>query len=503
MRSDRKKQEKIEQKELVKEAKRNSSGFAKFTKFWALLFFGITLLAGGVLVMANILATKYLIAAGVLMILLILLIVPSLYSYKTKTGQRVIAFILSLIVSAVYIMGARYLVSTMDFISKVTNVASGDEFLVVVRDDDMFSAIEDIEGQVVHAYQSGAYEEAIAVLKEKVEVEVEQERDIAIMIDNLLTGESDVTLMSGGAYQTLVEENASFDDYTKILDRFKVTKKTADISKPVTVVDHAFNVYITGIDTEGTIDVSSRSDVNMVATVNPVTKTILLTSIPRDYYVILPDVEAYDKLTHTGVQGANYTIETVEKLLGIDINYYVKVNFSTVVALIDAVDGLEINSEYSFYTWEGLYFEEGINYVDGTEALKFARERYSFIDGDFQRNRNQQIVLEALIKKVTQSSTLLNKLPDILGAVGDYMEMNMSPSDLKALIRMQTNDMASWNIIKQNIKGATSSEYCYSVGQFASVVLQDYDSINAAVENINAVMEGKDPIIYEAEEPGI
>ena len=229
----------------------------------------------------------------------------------------------------------------------------------------------------------------------------------------------------------------------------------------------------------------------MIATINPKTKVILLTSIPRDYYVMLPDVEAYDKLTHTGVAGANYTIETVEKMLGVDINYYVKVNFTTVVTLIDVVGGIDINSELAFTASDGTYFSEGINHVDGTAALRFARERYAFTDGDFQRNRNQQIVVEALIKKMTQSSTLLFNYTDILGAVEGYMEMNMSSDDLKALIRMQTDDMASWDIIRQNITGPTGSDYCYSVGQYASVVWQDQNSINAAIENIKAVMAGE------------
>lgn len=495
MRSDRKKQEKREYKEMVKEAKKNSSSFAKFTKIWGLIFFGLTVLTIAGLALANILATKYLLIAGLLMLLLLVIIVPTLYSYKTKTGQRWIAFILSIIVSVVYIVGARYLMSTMDFMSKVTNVTSEDEYLVVVRDDDMFAVIDDIVGENVHAYQSGAYEKAIEVLKSKVDVEVTPERDIAIMIDNLLTGEINVTLMNSGIYNTLKEENESFQDYTKILDRFKVAKEVIDISKPVTVVDEAFNVYVTGVDTEGMIDVSARSDVNMVATINPVTKTILLTSIPRDYYVLLPDAEAYDKLTHTGVAGANYTVETVEKLLDIDINYYVKVNFTTVVTLVDVIDGLDINSELAFVSKDGTYFEEGVNHVDGETALKFARERYAFVDGDFQRNRNQQIVLEALIKKVTQSSTLLLNYMDILGAVEGYMETNMTPAELKALIRMQTDDMASWDVIRQNIKGTTSSEYCYSVGQYALVVLQDQASISAAIENINAVMAGNEVYI--------
>lgn len=495
MRSDKKKQEKLEHKEMVREAKKNRSAFSKFTKIWALIFFGLTLLTGAVLVLVNILAAKFLLIAGLVMLLLLVIIVPTLYSYKTKNLQRWLAFILSLVVAAVYVIGIRYLVGTMDFMSKVTKVSSANEYYVVVRDDDTYMELGDITGEVVHIYQSGSYEEAAAELLNKVEVEVSYEPNIAIMIEALLVGDSNVAVMNSGVYDTLNEENADFNDYTKILDTFKVSKIVKDISKNVPVTEEPFNIYISGIDTEGTIDVTSRSDVNMIATINPKTKVVLLTSIPRDYYVMLPDVEAYDKLTHTGVVGADYTIETVEKLLGVDINYYVKVNFTTVRTLIDVVGGLDINSELAFTSRDGTYFSEGINHVDGATALKFARERYAFVDGDFQRNRNQQIVLEALIKKVTQPSTIFSEYMEILESVEGYMEMNMSSDDLKALIRMQTDDMASWDVVRQNIKGPTGSDYCYSVGQYASIVWQDQNSINAAVENIKAVMAGENVTI--------
>lgn len=493
MRSDRKKQEKLARKEQTRDAKRNRSGFSKFTKVWGLIFLALTLVMAGVLALANILASKYLIAAALIMLLLFIIIFPSLYSYKTKKAQRWIALILSLVVGFVYCVGIWYLAGTMNFMSRITNLSASDEYYVVVRDDDVYNAIEDIEGEVVHGYNALAtYDDAVSELRNVVNVDVVAETNISLMFEDLIAGFSNATLVNAGHYDTYSEGNEEFDDYTKVLYSFKMRKKITDIVKPVTVAKEPFNVYITGIDTAGTIDETARSDVNMIATVNPKTRTILLTSIPRDYYVILPDVEAYDKLTHTGIRGADYTVKTVEKLLGIDINYYVKVNFTTVVTMIDAIDGIDIVSEYTFTTSDGrYYFEAGVpKHVDGEEALRFARERYAFIDGDFQRNRDQQIVLEAVIKKVTQSSTLLLNYMSILNALEGKLEMNMSSSDIKSLIRMQTDDMSSWNIVRQTITGATSSEYCYSAGQFASVVLQDQASMNEATDKINAVMAG-------------
>ena len=494
MRSERREKEEREKRLQDKEAKRNRTGFAKFTKIWALLFFGINLIFGAMLLMANILAPKYLLAAGLVALLLFLIVFPPLYSHKTKKNQRVIAFVLSFIIGAAYLLGVKYLMNTIDFMSQITKISLSDEYYVVVRDDDMFNEIADIQGETVHAFNSGStFEEATEELKKRVEVEVVPESDLNQTMTDLLSGTSNVVLVASGSYDTYNDENEGFDDYTKILDSFKIKRQISDISKRVTVTKEPFNIYITGIDTAGTIDVTARSDVNMIATVNPNTRTILLTSIPRDYYVLLPDVGAYDKLTHTGIVGANYTIETIENMLGIDMNYYVKVNFSTVVALVDAIGGIDVVSDYSFVSSiGGYYFEAGLNEnLTGEQALAFARERKSFSDGDFQRNKDQQLVLSAIINKVSQSSTLLWNYGDILNSIEGNLEMNMTSEDLRALIRLQTSDMSSWNIVNQNIIGTPSSQYCHSLGYYASVVLQDQESINQAVEKIRAVMAGE------------
>ena len=494
MRSDRK--EEMGQHIQEQEAQNRSSGFAKFTKILALLFFGINLVLGVMLLMANILPTKYLLAAGLLALLIFVIVFPPLYSRKTKNLQRVLALVLSCLVGAAYVFGIKYLASTMDFMSQITKIASSDEYYVVVRDDDMFNEIGDIAGETVHAFRSStSYEEALAELQKKVEVGIVPETDLNTTLNDLLSGASNVVLLGSGSYETYKDENASFDDYTKIIDSFKINRKIIDISKPVSVAKEPFNIYITGIDTAGTIDVTSRSDVNMIATVNPNTKTILLTSIPRDYYVLLPDVGAYDKLTHTGLSGANYTVETIESMLGEDINYYVKVNFTTVVTLVDAIGGIDVVSDYSFVSKiGGYYFQAGLNEnLTGEEALAFARERYAFVDGDFQRNKDQQIVMTAILNKISQSSVLLWSYTDILNAVEGNIETNMTPEEIKSLIRMQTDDMSPWQIVSQNIVGVTSSQYCYALGYYASVVLQDQGSIAAAAENIKAVLAGEAP----------
>ena len=490
MRSDRKKQ----QGEAKRSGSGGSSGFNIFTKIWGILFLLASVVFAGALVYADILPAKYLLIAALIILLFLAILFPTLMRKKGAKGTKVASLILSILLMILYGIGSRYLLGTMDFMSKVTNLGSTEEYYVVVRDDDVFFELADIEGETVYGHRTGKnYDGAVALLTNMVSVSIDEYSDISYLMDDLINGAINVSFVNSGVYDALEDEDENIADYTKIIETIKVSNEVADIRKPVEVKDSGFNICITGIDTKGTIDVVSRSDVNMVLTVNPSTHTILMTSIPRDYYVQLPDVESYDKLTHTGIYGADYTVSTIEKLLGVDLNYYVKVNFSTVEMLVDAIDGIEVESDYSFTTKKGGYYiEEGWNSLDGPMALAFARERYAFSDGDFQRNKNQQKVMKAIIDKMTGSTALLTNYSSILNSIEDYFETNMTREEIKTLVRMQTDDMASWDISSQSIKGTVSSESCYSIGgRYASVVLQDEASIAEAVSNIKAVMQGE------------
>ncbi len=229
----------------------------------------------------------------------------------------------------------------------------------------------------------------------------------------------------------------------------------------------------------------------MIVTINPKTNKILLTSLPRDSYVTLPTFEEKDKLTHAGIYGINESIGAVEDFMGIKINYYIKVNFSAVQNLVNAINGIDVDSEHAFTSRIGGYdYEIGINHLNGKEALSFARERYAFSAGDFQRVKNQQIVIEAILNKVSSSSTLLMNYNDILGAVEDNMDTNMSTDEIKALVKMQLSDMPSWEFENSSIdKGSDASMAGYTYGsQKSYVFIPDADAVVEAAYKIRAVM---------------
>ena len=273
-------------------------------------------------------------------------------------------------------------------------------------------------------------------------------------------------------------------------------------AKSVNVVEEPFNIYITGIDQweeEKGYDLE-RSDVNMIVTVNPLTKKVLLTSIPRDSYVMLHTAQAMDKLTHTGVYGVDETVNTVQDWLGIDLNYYVKMNFTAVRDIINAMGGIRVYSPVEFdSSLRPYHYKKGWNDLGGRQALFFARERHAFEGQDSVRVENQQRVLKAIIKKMTSSTTLLTSYDDVMAAAGKNMSTNMSSKDISELVKMQITDLAEWDIQSQKITGEYGEDYVASLSQRNkySVYYTDPASVSECLNKIEAV---QNPSAEELEE---
>ena len=232
------------------------------------------------------------------------------------------------------------------------------------------------------------------------------------------------------------------------------------------VTTEPFNVLISGIDSRDDItDDYARSDVNMIVTVNPNTETILLTSMPRDSYVRLHTAGEMDKLTHTGVYGIEETQATIEDWLGIDIDYYARVDFKMLVNLVDAVGGVRVYNDIDFYSSvKGWHYKKGWHNMHGTYALWFVRERKSFEDEDEQRIRNQQKVMKALLKKVTSSRTLLMHYGDILNIVEDNMQTSFGDEEVTDLVRFQIARMPKWDIKRQWVDGVDAYRGTWTMG---------------------------------------
>lgn len=290
-----------------------------------------------------------------------------------------------------------------------------------------------------------------------------------------------------------------------MLDTISGAKTTASgpAADTVSVTEEPFNIYVTGIDqweSEKGLDLE-RSDVNMILTIHPVTKKVLLTSIPRDSYVMLHTAQQMDKLTHTGVYGVDETLNTVEDWLGIDINYFVKMNFSGAVEIIDAIGGVRVYSPVAFESsLKGYQYKQGWNYLGGYKALYFARERHAFEGQDAIRVENQQRVVEGVIKKMTTSPALLTNYGEVMDAASRNMQTNMSSGEMLSLVKMQMTDLSEWDIKSQKIEGEYGEDYVASLShkQKYSVYRTDPASVRKCTDAMEEIMTPSSRELEEA-----
>lgn len=309
----------------------------------------------------------------------------------------------------------------------------------------------------------------------------------------LYNNESDAMILNEAYRSLLDEEHPTFNEDTKVIYTFKIKKEVKSLGKKVDVTKEPFNIYISGIDTYGPIATKSRSDVNMIASVNPVTHQVLLTSIPRDYYIAQTcQSNQKDKLTHTGIFGVDCTIESMEQFTGLTFNYYARVNFSSLENIVDAIGGIDVYNEIGFSSGvDGTYIEAGNIHMDGNTALKFSRERHAYADGDRQRGRNQMLVLSAIIDKAT-SPAILTGYSGIMSAVGDSFQSNMDSDEMTSLVKKQISDGGSWNVVQQTVTGTGGNGIWSPANQsYSYMMYPDMDSVNQALVNIQKVMDGE------------
>ncbi len=270
-------------------------------------------------------------------------------------------------------------------------------------------------------------------------------------------------------------------------DEFLGSESISDITKK------PFILYISGIDKYGSINVVSRSDVNILAVVNPKTKTILLINTPRDSYVYLKDSgTTKDKLTHAGIYGIDDSVWAMENLYGIYINYYLRLNFTGFQNIIDALGGITVNNDVEFTTYTGgIYFPVGNITMDGYTALKYCRERKSLAGGDRARGKHQMMVITATLNKLA-SSALLKNYSSVLESLSGAFQTSISSSEISALVNMQLDDMSSWNIQSYSVDGTGISAETYSIpGKSLYVLELDQTTIDQAREYIKMVLNGE------------
>ncbi|MDE8339008.1 LCP family protein [Erysipelothrix rhusiopathiae] len=441
----------------------------------------------------NAIPTKYLmIIVGVI---LLLFLIGALITMLTKPGKlKNFGKVYSLILSLLLLLGTRYLVTGNSFLGKLTGANKDTHVIsVVVMKDSKYKSIEDVKELPIGAntrLDSKNITKGKKLIDEKYksDINIVDYEDYTELANDLYDGTQEVILLSEAHRGFIQDEVKDFDEKTRIIGTVAYEEEVDFKNKNADVMKDTFSMFVTGIDTYGPVSSVSRSDVNMIMTVDPKNKQILLTSIPRDYHVELASFGAYDKLTHAGIYGVGESMATLENLFDIDIDYFVKVNFSSVETIIDALGGVDVYSRYAFQSFAGVYFDEGINHVDGRNGLIFARERYNLPNGDNDRVKNQQALITGILKKA-MSPAIITNYTSILNSVSDSFQMSMEESDFKKLIKQQINDMSDWDIQSYAVTGTgSSSTTTYSMPGPALYVMEpNYDTVRQAHDYIEAM----------------
>ena len=443
---------------------------------------------------ANIISTNYMIVIFVIEVLLLFLIVKKIKSKKSRFGTKIFFSIIAMIISVINIMGMKYLNTTSNFVKNLSsNSIEKQTYSVLVLKESNYSNIKELNNRKIGFLENNNEKKASAALKLQARILFKSKNDnISNLIVNLNNNNIDALALDNEYIDVLKENQPDFIKNTKVIYKFTVITTKKDKKNSSKLTNEPFIVYISGSDTRGDITSTGRSDVNMVAVVNPKDNKILLVSIPRDYYVQLHNTYGVkDKLTHAGIYGIDMSKNTIEDLLNINVNYYLKVGFKTIIKSVDVIGGIDINSDKSFtaYTNKNCSFTEGVNHVNGDCALAFSRERYAYVTGDRHRGQNQQQVIEAIINKMSNPKVLI-KYNEILKSIDGSFETDMSYDEITNLIKKELITLSKWKVESISLDGTGASMPTYSMGsQKLYVMIPDENTIVKAKEKINEYLK--------------
>lgn len=493
-------------------------------RIWAILLSILLLIGFGLLiyqvVKMNFVPSRLMIPVSMALALVALIFVFLINFFTNHIPSKI--FLSLLVICLVFVsgMGNYYVYKTSHMIEKVTtnegkvkNIVS-----VIALTNSNIQDITDLStsNKVAVLKSIDTYGTKKSIKDVCKQFDVEKKSELPFTIDsansvqeavNSLYNEDVDAIIINETYRTNIKEMESFSDFdenTKVIyQTVYYTEAKNDALAVSDITNEPFSILISGNDTYGDVGELSRSDVNMVVTINPLTSTVLLTSIPRDTY--MPTycdatetcvIGAMDKITHTGIYGINTTQRTVENFLDVEINYTFRANFSSVIDIVDALGGVDIYVEegmavstfYADHTLEGV--TEGWNHLDGKRALAYARERHAYLDGDNQRVRNQQQVLMAIFEKAT-STDIITKYASLLDALSKAFETNLTTNEITDLIKFQIQAMPEWKFESYQITGYGDMLNCAALGSEASVTVPYDESIRIAQEKIRAVLDGK------------
>lgn len=456
--------------------------FKDIRTYFMIILIIVILWLGYQLIKYPILSTKYIIIFMIVSIVIMLLFILSQYKAKNKkirlTGKILIIIFCLLLIPLNYTFS-----KTMNALAKTETHVETDSVSIIVKANSTYQYTQDLKGKVYSTLATD--DKSVDKTIEKLQTENNENiqpkvySGVLTLVNALYNNDVDCIIINE-SYRAMIEEDfPNFSSDTRVIySKQYVTEINSPENSDIT--RNTFNVYVSGIDTYGSITTKSRSDVNMIMTVNPTTKTVLLTSIPRDYYIPFNVLGGQrDKLTHSGLYGVNETMQNVASYFGIDIDYFIRVNFDSLIDIVDSLGGIEVYNPQAFKN-----FEVGKITLNGEEALAFSRERYSFEDGDKERGRNQMRVITGIINKVL-SPAIISNYSELMDKLYVSFQTNMSDEQIISLVRMQLDDMSPWTIQQQSVNGNGQTLYSPIYGSDLYMMVPDDKSVENAKVKIN------------------
>ena len=426
--------------------------------------------------------------------LMVAVIATILIIYKKAEKFTIFFLMLAVLVSSVSLFTLQQFVGFTSHINATSNYSEYSLSVVVLKDSDInnVAQLSSIMGPT--GTDNENIQKLIADIKssQNKDLTVDKSTSYLSTYKSLISGEAKAIVLNS-VFENIIE--AEYPDYASTIKKIYTKKMTKEVETPKNVKGDSFNVYISGIDTYGPISSVSRSDVNIIMTVNRETKKILLTTTPRDSYVPIADGgnNQKDKLTHAGIYGVDASIHTLENLYGIDLNYYARLNFTSFLKLIDLLGGVDVYNDQDFTSRHGkFHFPVGNVHLDSEQALGFVRERYSLADGDRDRGRNQQKVIVAILQKLTSAEALKN-YDSIMKGLQDSIQTNMPLETMMNLVNAQLESGGTYKINSQDLKGTGRMDlpsYAMPESNLYMMEISDssLESVKAAIKD---VMEGK------------
>lgn len=442
----------------------------------------------------HILAVSYfnLILAAIMVF--IALVALFLISNRKAKKLTLIMLLLSIVASSLALVGVHQFVSLANHLNATSNYSSYSISVAVLTDSEIGNVSQ------LSSVTAPTKTDAENIKKLLDDIKTSQNKDLKVedsssylaAYKSLLVGETKAIVLNS-VFENLIEQE--YPDHAKKIKKIYTKELTKTVEAPKSSQNKAFNIYISGIDTYGPISSVSRSDVNIIMTVNQETKKILLTTTPRDAYVPIADGgnNQNDKLTHAGIYGVDASIHTLENLYGIDLNYYARLNFTSFLKLIDLLGGVDVNNDQEFTSLHGNYhFPVGNVHLDSEQALGFVRERYSLANGDGDRGRNQQKVISAIVQKLTSAEALKN-FDDIMQSLQDSVQTNMPPETMVSLVNTQLVSGGKYTVITRDLKGTGRMDLpSYAMPDSSLYMLEvDPNSLETLKTEIKDIMEGK------------